>query len=298
VRPFLKWAGGKRQLLPELRRFYPARFGAYHEPFLGSGAVFFDLVAGGRLEGRPAVLTDENPDLIGCYLRIRDAVDEVMAGLERLARGHARGAAAHYLRVRDHRFNPARRSWREAGARLEAYTPDIAAMFIYLNRTGYNGLYRVNRTGAFNVPPGRYVRPRILDTALLREVSAALGAPGVRLELSAFESVLDRASSGDFVYFDPPYAPLSPTANFRSYTASGFGDADQARLQQVAVELARRGVTVLLSNSTAPSVVGLFEGDASAAGVGLRALRVPARRAINTRADRRGTVEELLVTNA
>jgi len=296
VRPFLKWAGGKRQLLPELRRFYPPRIATYHEPFLGSGAVFFDLLD--RPAGAPAaaVLTDENPDLIGCYLRVRDAVDEVIAALERLARGHATGGVDHYRRVRDTRFNPRRAAWRARGAVLADYTPDLAAMLIYLNRTGYNGLFRVNRSGGFNVPPGRYVRPRIVDAPLLREVSAALSAPGVEVRLSGFEAVLERARPGDFVYFDPPYAPLSATANFRAYTTRGFGAADQARLHDVMVQLAGRAVTVLLSNSTAPMVVDLFDrADSRAAG--LRAIRVPARRAINTRADRRGVVEELVVAN-
>jgi DNA adenine methylase len=297
VRPFLKWAGGKRQLLPQLRRFYPPRFATYHEPFLGSGAVFFDLVGRGDLAARGAVLTDENPDLIGCYLRVRDSVDAVIGGLERLERGHTSGGADHYRRVRDERFNPRRQAWRTAGGSLDAYGPDLAAMLIYLNRTGYNGLFRVNQSGGFNVPPGRYLNPRITDAALLRQVSATLGAPGVQLSLGSFEAVVDRAAAGDFVYFDPPYAPLSPTANFRSYTARGFSDTDQARLQQVTVSLAKRGVTVLLSNSTAPVVLELFETDGAATAAGLRAVRVPARRAINTRADRRGVVEELLVTN-
>jgi len=297
VRPFLKWAGGKRQLLPQLRRFYPPRFATYHEPFLGSGAVFFDLVGRGDLGARGAVLTDENPDLIGCYLRVRDSVDQVIGRLERLARGHTSGGADHYLRVRDERFNPRREAWRKAGGSLDAYGPDLAAMLIYLNRTGYNGLFRVNQSGGFNVPPGRYLKPRITDADLLRQVSATLAAPGVRLSLGSFETVVDRAAAGDFVYFDPPYAPLSPTANFRSYTSRGFSDADQSRLQRVAVTLAERGVTVLLSNSTAPVVLELFEADGAARAAGLRAVRVPARRAINTRADRRGVVEELLVTN-
>ena len=297
MRPFLKWAGGKRQLLPQLRRFYPPRFGTYHEPFLGSGAVFFDLVSRGAFDTRAAVLTDENPDLIGCYLRVRDSVDAVIGALERLERGHTAGGAEHYRRVRDQRFNPLRVAWRRAGGSLEAYGPDLAAMLIYLNRTGYNGLFRVNQSGGFNVPPGRYLKPRITDAGLLRAVSATLAAPGVRLALGSFEAVVDRAAPGDFVYFDPPYAPLSPTANFRSYTAQGFSDADQARLQHVAVTLAGRGVRVLLSNSTAPVVLELFEADGLARAAGLRAVRVPARRAINTRADRRGAVEELLVTN-
>jgi DNA adenine methylase len=297
VRPFLKWAGGKRQLLPRIRSFYPASFGTYHEPFLGSGAVFFDLVATGALGDRPARLTDENPDLIGTWLRVRDAVEEVLDCLEQLARGHEQGGADHYWTIRDRRFNPARAAWHVAGSPLDRYGPDLAAMLIYLNRTGYNGLFRVNRSGAFNVPPGRYVRPRIADHNLLRAVSATLNRDGVDVALAPFESVLERAAPGDFVYLDPPYAPLTMTANFRSYTARGFGDADQARLQEVMLRLAARSVHVLLSNSSAPLVVDLFErADARAAG--LQVHRVPARRAINTRPDRRGIVDELLVATA
>lgn len=298
MRPFLKWAGGKRQLLPELRRFYPSHFGTYHEPFLGSGAVFFDLASRGDLAERAAVLSDENPDLIGTYLRVRDAVEEVIDELGRLASGHDAAGAEHYLGIRDTVFNPARERWRHEGARLDQYSPRLAAMLIYLNRTGYNGLFRVNRSGAYNVPPGRYVRPRIANAGHLREVSAALSAPRVDIRLCGFETVLDRARPGDFVYFDPPYAPLSSTANFRSYTARGFADGDQARLQQAMVTLAQRGVAVLLSNSTAPAVVDLFERDEKAGAAGLRAVRVPARRAINTRADRRGYVDELIVSTA
>ncbi|MCC7125644.1 MAG: Dam family site-specific DNA-(adenine-N6)-methyltransferase [Acidobacteria bacterium] len=297
VRPFLKWAGGKRQLLPQLRRFYPADFDTYHEPFLGSGAVFFDLAGSGRLDGRRAELSDENPDLIGCYLRVRDSLDAVLAALGRLDRGHARGEADHYRQVRDRRFNPARRSWRRAGAAIDAYSPDLAAMFIYLNRTGYNGLFRVNRSGDFNVPPGRYARPRIIDAELLTAASRALAAPGVSIRLAGFATVIERVAANDFVYFDPPYAPLSATANFRSYTARGFSDADQARLQQVVVTLASRGATVILSNSVAPLVTQLFEGNLAAHAAGLTPYRVQARRAINARADRRGLIEELIVTN-
>jgi DNA adenine methylase len=297
VRPFLKWAGGKRQLLPRIRPFYPPTFGTYHEPFLGSGAVFFDLVDRGALESRPAILTDENPDLIGTWLRVRDSVEDLVGSLERLARGHEQSGAAHYRRVRDRLFNPARVAWQAAGSPTSEYGPDLAAMLIYLNRTGYNGLFRVNRAGAFNVPPGRYVRPRIADAGLLRAVSATVNRGGIEVALAPFESVLDRVAPGDFVYLDPPYAPLSTTASFRSYTARGFGDADQARVQHVVLELAARGVHVLLSNSSAPLVVDLFER-AEARAAGLRVHRVTARRAINTRADRRGLVDELLVTTA
>lgn len=297
LRPFLKWVGGKRQLLPVLRRYYPSSYGAYFEPFAGSGAVFFDLVSHGQLDGRPATLSDDNADLVGCYARVGDSLDAVLAALDRLAEGHTAGGRGHYMDVRDARFNPQRAAWRAAGADVGAYSPELAAMLIYLNRTGYNGLFRLNASGQYNVPPGRYERPRIVDRALLSEVSAILGRPNVRVQHAAFDRVLQDARAGDFAYFDPPYAPLSKTANFRGYTGRGFTDLDQSRLQQVLIELARRGVQVLLSNSTAPSVAGLYAGNGDAERAGLRAWRFPARRAVNSNAQRRGPVEELVVSN-
>jgi DNA adenine methylase len=297
LRPFLKWVGGKRQLLPVLRRFYPATIGRYFEPFVGSGAVFFDLAGRGRLNGHGAILSDDNADLIGCYRRVGQSPHEVLAALDRLAADHAARGRECYLEVRDERFNPLRAAWRDGGSRLDAYSADLAAMLIYLNRTGYNGLFRQNASGEYNVPPGRYDRPRVADHVLLTRVSAVLANPGVRVEHAAFDRVLDEAQAGDFVYFDPPYAPLSATANFRGYTGRGFSDADQERLQQVVIALAGRGVNVLLSNSTARSVTRLYERNAEAKSAGLKAWRFPARRAVNSKADRRGTVEELVVSN-
>jgi DNA adenine methylase len=297
LRPFLKWVGGKRQLLPVLRRYYPQAHGAYFEPFVGSGAVFFDLLGRGALDGRAVTLTDDNADLIGCYLRIGDSVGPVLAALEDLAAGHARDGRAFYLEVRDRRFNPQRAAWRADGGDAGAYTPELAAMLIYLNRTGYNGLYRVNSTGEYNVPPGRYERPRIIDRALLVQIAEALTARHVRVRRAPFDEVLGAAAAGDFVYFDPPYAPVSATANFRGYTGRGFSDADQERLQALSIALADRGVHVLLSNSTAPAITRLYEQNAAAAAAGLRSWRVPARRAVNSNATRRGAVEELVVSN-
>jgi len=296
LRPFLKWVGGKRQLLPVLRRYYPPAPGAYFEPFVGSGAVFFDLLAHGRLDGRPITLSDDNADLIGCYARVADSLPAVIAALERLAEGHARHGRAHYLQVRDTQFNPQRAAWRAGGSLVAGYDAGLAAMLIYLNRTGYNGLFRLNATGEYNVPPGRYERPRIVDRALLEQVSAVLTQPNVQVRRAGFAGVLDDARAGDFAYFDPPYAPLSKTANFRGYTGRGFTDADQQQLQQVLIELSGRGVHVLLSNSTAPSVAKLYDG-AEARGAGLRAWQFPARRAVNSNAQRRGTVAELVVSN-
>lgn len=297
LRPFLKWVGGKRQLLPVLRRFYPSDFARYFEPFVGSGAVFFDLLSRGRLEGRGVTLSDDNPDLIGCYLRVADSFDRVTAELERLAAGHAAGAREHYLRVRDERFNPLRAAWRQAGADVDRYPSELAGMLIYLNRTGYNGLFRVNASDLYNVPPGRYDNPTILDRPLLTMASRALSAGNVTIRRAPFDRVMEEARQGDFVYFDPPYAPLSATANFRGYTGRSFSEVDQQRLQQVMIELARRGVKVVLSNSTAPDVTALYEGHPEAQTAGLRTWQFPARRAVNSRADRRGTVQELVVSN-
>ena len=296
VRPLLKWAGGKRQLLPQLRRFYPEHFDRYIEPFFGSGAVFFDLWSAGRLRERGAVLVDSNPDLIGCYETVRDRPDEVAAALGELAAAHALDGSAHYYRVRDRQFNPLRQRLRRADGRLP-YTPELAAMFVYLNRTGFNGLFRVNASGAYNVPAGRYDRPAICDRARLFGVAAALASPRVSLRWGSFESVLSLAGAGDFLYVDPPYAPVSATANFTSYTASKFLAADQARLQHAMIELAGRGCHVLVSNSTAHEIALLYDTSLDARAAGLRAHRVPARRAINSHAARRGAVSEYIITN-
>ncbi len=288
-RPLLKWAGGKRQLLPALRGFYPVAFTRYIEPFFGSGAVFFDLHASGRLEGRRAWLIDDNADLIGCYRMLMSRGDEVIAELRQLAAQHAARGSDFYYEVRDTRFNPMR-------AASGAYTPEMAAMLIYLNRTGFNGLFRLNKAGAFNVPAGRYANPRIVDEAHLRQVATALRSRGVTLVHGSFEGALLEAGKGDFVYCDPPYAPISRTACFANYTAKGFTLNDQARLKRALMSAAKRGAQVVLSNSAAPEIESLYSGEEADA-ARLRIERVAARRAINSRADSRGPIEELIVTN-
>ena len=296
IRPLLKWAGGKRQLLPQLRRFYPPTFRRYIEPFFGSGAVFFDLHGAGRLRDHDVVLIDSNADLIGCYETVRDASDQVARELDRLAAAHAQGGPAQYYVVRDTQFNPLRDELRRPDGRI-AYTPALAAMLIYLNRTGFNGLFRLNARGAFNVPVGRYERPNIADKEKLLRVTAALVNPRVRLVWGLFESVLEIAEAGDFIYLDPPYAPLSRTANFTSYTAARFDRDDQVRLQQAVIALAQRGCHVVVSNSTADEIAALYESSREARAAGLRATRVAARRSINSNAQRRGVVDEFLITN-
>lgn len=294
--PLLKWVGGKRQLLPRIRPFYPADFGTYFEPFFGSGAVFFDLWNTRSLRGRRAVLLDSNSDLVGCYEMVRDRTADVLRELDALAIAHARAGRAHYYAVRDERFNPLRDARRQADGHVP-YSVELAAMLIYLNRTGFNGLYRVNARGHFNVPAGRYVRPNIANRSRVERVAAVLRDGAVQLRRGGFAESLDLAQPGDFLYFDPPYAPLSETARFTSYTAPGFDADDQRHLQQVAIALAQRGCHVLLSNSTSDVIRALYDGNPDAAGAGLRTYRVPARRAVNSIASRRGAVDEFLISN-
>jgi DNA adenine methylase len=294
VRPFLKWAGGKRQLLPVLRGFYPARFDRYMEPFLGSGAVFFDLYSSGLLKNRQSILIDNNADLIGCYMTVRDHVDELIESLQRLAREHARARNEHFYYIRDRKFNPVRRNMNRS--KPGAYPVALAAMFIYLNRTGFNGLYRLNAAGDFNVPAGRYTSPQICDGDNLRLVSQAL-RNNVTLIHGSFETVQDLARAGDFLYFDPPYAPLTRTARFTSYTADQFTSEHQRRLHGIVVDLSARGCKVVVSNSTADEIAALYEGSHSQT-AGLRAHVVSAKRAINSKADLRGKVPEYVLSNS
>lgn len=297
VRPILKWAGGKRQLLPELRPYYPARFARYFEPFLGSGAVFLDLHNSGLLEGCRVRLSDVNADIIGCYRAVRDDTDEVIAALRAHEWRYRTHGSAHFYDVRDRLFNPERRNVHRASDPVEAYTASLAAMLIFLNRTGFNGLFRVNSRGEFNVPAGRHSKPTICDEPNLRALARALRRPGVDLRLAGFDRALAEADRNDFVYLDPPYAPLSGTARFTSYTSAGFDTAQQKLLQKTVIDLARRGTRVLLSNSAAPEIRALYQRHRGAKMAGLRATTVAARRAINSRATARGPVREYLITN-
>lgn len=267
-RPFLKWAGGKTQLLGELLARRPAPFNTYFEPFLGSGALFFALFRAGLI--RHAVLSDLNRELIDTYIAIRDYVEDVIA----LLRDYPYDRAFYYaLRERD--------PWALS-------LPERAARMIYLNKTGYNGLYRVNAQGKFNVPFGRYKSPRYFDAENLRAVSCAL--QGVTLRWTHFTSVLDEAHEGDWVYFDPPYLPLSATANFTEYYAEGFGLREHELLRDLCSALSARGVFVMLSNSDCEAARKLFAAPHFYVHV------VMASRAINSKGTQRGKISELLVT--
>jgi DNA adenine methylase len=242
-------------------------------------------------------LSDVNVDVIGCYRMVRDDVEGVIRALRALEAGHRADGARHFYAVRDGQFNELRRDLQASSDPAGGYTPALAAMLIYLNRTGYNGLFRLNSRGAFNVPAGRYASVTICDAPNLRRLAAALRRPGLTLEVRSFEEALARGAPGDFVYLDPPYAPVSRTAHFTSYTAAKFGPEEQATLQRAVVGLARLGARVLLSNSVAPDIRRLYADNPEARAAGLKATTVPARRAINSEATRRGAVREYLITN-
>jgi DNA adenine methylase len=284
-------------LLPELRPFYPKRFDRYVEPFVGSGAVFLDLHNHGLLDRRRVTLSDINADVIGCYRCVRDFPAQVIKALRSLEADYRSGGAAHFYEIRDEAFNPARRQVHASADPAAAYTPALAAMLIYLNRTGFNGLFRVNARGEYNVPAGRYANPSICDESNLYAWSDVLGRPGRTLRVASFDRILADSGDGDFVYLDPPYAPLTATARFTSYTAGGFGSDAQESLQRAVIALASRGASVLLSNSAAPQIRQLYARHRAARSAGLRATTVAARRAINSRAASRGPVREYLITN-
>lgn len=266
VRPFLKWAGGKGRLLAQFEPLFPEKIGDYHEPFLGSGAVFFRLRE--RIGGR-AYLSDSIEELVHTFRTVRDDAESLIRHL-----GRHVYESGHYYRVRAQ--NPARLS-----------PPGIAARFIYLNRTGFNGLYRVNKSGRFNVPFGRYTNPTICDAAGLRAAAAALA--GADLDRRSFAELPGWAEPGDFVYLDPPYQPLTKTANFTAYTAGGFGENEQRQLAGVCRELDRLGARFMLSNSDTPLIREIYSG--------FDIRRVFAARAINASASRRGKVSEVVVRN-
>lgn len=274
--PFVKWAGGKSQLLSQFESYFPASFGRYVEPFVGGGAVFFHLYNQGWLAGKEIVLIDHLEELINCYRVIQTQVDDLLATLERHEPHKLDSAYFYRVRAWDRRPGYARRSAVERAAR-----------FIFLNRTCYNGLYRVNRRGQFNVPFGRYRNPTIYHADRLRAIGQML--QGVTLAVGDFGRCLEWAGPGDFVYLDPPYHPLSDTANFTSYTRADFGAEDQRRLAGLFRELDRRGCQVMLSNSYSEFIRGLYDGYPQ--------VEVRATRVISSKSNERGAIPELLVTN-
>jgi DNA adenine methylase len=292
--PVLKWAGGKRQLLDELYARFPADYGRYHEPFFGGGAVFFDL------EPDDGTVNDTNPRLVNFYRVVRDHSDELITRLrgfddpeadpdpdQEFAEGNWKDKeVTQYFYQQRARFN--RRAYGdEEWPSTEEDRIEEAALLLYLNRTCYNGLYRENSSGGFNVPIGRYADPEWVMADRIRAASRALVDTEVRNE--DFEYVLDAARGGDLVYLDPPYQPMSATANFAEYSAEGFGREDQERLLETVAELDGMGVRFVLSNS---GVMYELYDDA-----GFHVEREGATRSINSDETARGEVDEIIATN-
>ncbi|WP_072016509.1 DNA adenine methylase [Neosynechococcus sphagnicola] len=264
ARPFLKWAGGKSQLISQYLPHFPApeTYRTYYEPFIGGGAIFF------HLQPQAAVLTDINPELVNVYCCVRNQVEMLILHLEQHQKNHS---PTYYYHIRS------------LGDLSEI---ERAARLIYLNKTCFNGLYRENSKGEFNVPLGRYQNPKVYDPNLLRAVSLALRS--VTLEVRSFERVLqDAHGPQDFVYFDPPYYPLNPTSSFTGYSRSTFTAADQVQLREVFAELTQRGVQVMLSNSDCDFIRELYRD--------FRILTISASRNINSQATKRGKITEVLV---
>lgn len=273
AKSFLKWVGGKSQLLSQLEPHFPKRFKKYHEPFMGSAAVFFGL--------RPAnaSLADSNAELVNAFLQVQGRHYRKLIDLLSVHKiGHSADPKAYYYGVRAQ--NPS-----------DLPEQARAARFIYLNKTCFNGLYRVNMKGLFNVPMGAYSNPNILDESVLEAAHVAL--QGVAIQHIGYrEYCLEQPKAGDFVYVDPPYAPLNRTSSFTSYTKDSFGSKEQEQLRDVCLDLIKRGCFVVQSNSNSPEIWKLYDRKE------FKIEQVSARRAINSVASKRGAIKELVITNA
>ena len=267
AKPFVKWAGGKRQLLPELRKRIPVSFNRYFEPMIGGGALFFDVAPG------YGVLADVSEELMNAYVVIKEDVEELIEHLRRHEHSEE-----YFYRIRNVDRSDGFRHW----SNLER-----ASRLLYLNKTCFNGLYRENSKGEFNTPFGNYKNPTIVDPENLRACSRLLQTTA--LMLGSFENVLATAEQGDFVYFDPPYVPLNRTSSFTSYNKGGFGEETQIALAEVCRGLDAKGVRFMLSNSHTPFVLEHYKD--------FLIEEVEASRAINSRSEKRGRIKEVLVRN-
>jgi modification methylase llaDCHIA len=273
LKPFTKWVGGKRQLLPEISKLIPNKFNCYFEPFVGGGALLFEL------SPKKAVINDNNSELILAYKVIKDDVESLILELNK---HKANNSKEYYLDLRS----------ADRDGRIDTMNDvERAARILYMLRVNYNGLYRVNSKNQFNVPYGKYKNPKILDEENLRNISNYFNTNDVLILNDTFENAVKTAKKGDLVYFDPPYVPLSITESFTGYTAAGFGYKEQIKLRDTFVELDQKGVFVVLSNSSAQLVYELYKP------VAKTIIEVGATRMINSNAQKRGKIKELLIAN-
>jgi DNA adenine methylase len=269
IKPFIKWVGGKRQLLPEIRKYIPENFGTYYEPFVGAGAVFLDI------SPQRALISDANKELINCYQEIRDHYNCVISHLETFD-----DSEEAYYRIRDLDLHD------NYGTYSSSFK---AARMIYLNKTDFNGLYRVNSKGHFNVPYGKHENKFVINYDGLKEISEYLNNNLIAITSDDFEKAVESALPGDFIYFDPPYDPVSETSNFTKYTSDGFTKQDQIRLRDCFVKLTERGCKCLLSNAGTDFIKDIYKD--------YNIVEVQANRAINSVGSKRGKVTEVLVMN-
>lgn len=272
-KPFVKWAGGKRQLVPVIERHIPKEYGTYYEPFLGGGAVLFHLLC--KNPDMKCHVSDLNSDLVLSYVTIRDRPDSLIESLQNHAKNYHKKPDSYYYSVRQD----------EPKSQIEK-----VSRLLFLNRTCFNGLYRVNSKGKFNVPLGRYSNPNIVNEENIFAVSNTLRSKKIQISCRDFSSVLQDAKKGDFVYFDPPYQPVSKTANFTSYTNRDFTYDDLQKLVEVSESLDEKGCKVLHSNSNSKEVKGLFPK-------GWKIVEIAANRAINSDSKKRSGHTELLIKN-
>ncbi len=265
--PVVKWAGGKRQLLSELTQRLPNSYNRYFEPFIGGGALFFELAPQG------AYISDINPELINLYKIIRDDVDALISDLS----SHE-NSPEYYTEIR---------AWDRVESYANISNVRKASRFIYLNKTCFNGLYRVNSKGHFNVPFGRYANPNVLNADALYTASDVLQS--TQIEFANFDNILNYVKKGDFVYFDPPYIPLSETSSFTSYSKEDFGMDKQRDLKNLCDKLTSLGVKFMLSNSDTSASNELYSG--------YKIEKIYASRFINSKASGRGKITEILVRN-
>ena len=270
VAPVVKWVGGKRQILDQITKYVPETFSTYYEPFLGGGAVLFGL------QPKKAVVNDINNELMNIYEVIRDNVEELIEDLKK-----HRNEEDYFYKVRELDRDK---------QRYNKMTPvEKASRIIFLNKTCYNGLFRVNKAGEYNAPFGNYKNPNIVNETTLMAVSSYFNKVKIRFTCQDFAEVLKRSRKGAFVYLDPPYDPVSETASFTGYDKGGFDRDEQIRLKKTCDKLNKKGVKFLLSNSATDFIKDLYKD--------YKIEVIQAKRAINSRADKRGEVDEVLVMN-
>ena len=273
-KPFVKWAGGKRQLLAELEKNFPKQFGTYFEPFLGGGAVLFDLLA--KRPNLKCDVSDLNSDLVLAYVTIRDKLGRLIESLETHSKNYHKDSTRYYYEVRKE----------EPKSQI-----DKVSRLLFLNKTCFNGLYRVNSKGKFNVPLGRYTNPNIVNKQNLTAVSKFLQSEKIKISCRDFKSILKDIKKSDFVYFDPPYQPVSDTANFTSYTHRDFTEDDLQRLADLADQLDSKGCYVLLSNSNTKIVKKMFSSKK------WKVKEISVNRAINSNSQKRTGHKEVIIKN-